>query len=295
MVEFTFDLIDQLKSTPGVFSKDSGINGNELGDVVFILVLDGKSEPNPNWTFAEKMLDGLVQFVQPAPSVTHVEILFPPSEQHGEMHFATYIGAKAGFGSSFNNQRSFYLGDNSGQWRAIPIFAKHASTRLRAECEKHKNTEYSLGRYIFAIPPFRSFSFLLPDAIGSPSHCANIAAKCLKRALPELKIEHSCNWYGPSTISLELSSEMHTSYTREKLESITRVRSIGEDEDITRAVSTLMHSTDNELKALEPHLARDAITALSLRAVGEGLDEIGKRICQRQLATALLRYSCNYR
>ena len=269
--------------------------GDGLADVVFLLLLDGKSEPNPNWTFAEKVLDGLVQFAQPSPAVTHVELLFPPSSKDKEMHFASYIGAKAGFGSSFHNQRSFYLGENSGQWRAVPITAKKAALRLRTECEKHKDTQYSMLRYVFAVPPLRAIASLLPESVGSPGHCANISAKCLKNALPELGIEHSSNWYAPTTLSLELSSDRHTSRTREALEAITHVRSIGEDENIARAVSMLMHNTDEELKALEPHLVRDAIAALSLRAVGGGLDDVGRRICQRQLATALLRYSCNCR
>ena len=148
-------------------------------------------------------------------------------------------------------------------------------------------------RYAFAVPPLRAIASLLPESVGSPGHCANISAKCLKNALPELGIEHSSNWYGPSTLSLELSSDKHTTATREALEALTHIRSIGEDEDLARAVSTMLHNTDEELKALEPHLVRDAIAALSLRAVGDVLDDIGKRICQRQLATALLRYSCN--
>ena len=298
MVGFTLDFSGQINDArTHKTAHDSeaffDLVGDGLADVVFLLLLDGSPEPNPNWTFAEKVLDGIVQLAQPAPAVTHVELLFPPSSKHREMHFASYIGAKAGFGSSFHNQRSFYMGANAGQWRAVPITAKQASPRLRKECEKHRNTEYSLIRYIFAVPPLRAISSVLPESTGSPGHCANISAKCLRNALPELQIEHSSSWYGPTTLSLELSSDKHTAATREALEEITSIRSIGEDEKIARAVSTLMHNTDEELKALEPHLVRDAISALALRAVGDGLDDVGRRICQRQLATALLRYSCN--
>ena len=305
MVGFTLDFSsDQFRhrKTDDSEGGDGGYGGNPnaffdlvgdgLADVVFLLLLDGKPEANPNWTFAEEVLDGLVQFAQPSPAVTHVELLFPPSSKHKEMHFASYIGAKAGFGSSFRNQHSFYLGDNSGQWRAVPLTAKQAALRLRTECEKHKHTQYSLMRYTFAVPPLRAIASLLPESVGSPGHCANISARCLKNAIPEIGIEHSSNWYGPTTLALELSSDKHTTATREALETITHIRSIGEDEDLARAVSTILHNTDEELKALEPHLIRDSIAALSLRAVGDGLDDVGRRICQRQLATALLRYSC---
>lgn len=287
---FKFDLTNA--NTP--HDSESLERFSVLNDVVFVLLLDGNLEGHPNWTFGQRLLDSVVQFAQPAPSVTHVELVFPPSEIQ-EMHFATYIGSKAGFGSSFCNQRSFYLGENASHWRAIPIFAKNASVRLRSECEKHKDTKYSLMRYIFAVPPFRAIASLLPESEGSPAHCANLSAKCLKNALPELGIEHSSNWYSPTTLSLELSSEMHTIQTRKAIEAMRNVRSVHEEEEITRAVCTLVHSADEELKKLkefEPQLVKDAIALLALRAVGDGLDEVGRRICQRQLATALLRYSC---
>lgn len=263
-----------------------------LNDVIFLLLLDGPAHPNPHWSWGERLIDDVIQIAQPAPPVTHIELLFPPSSEHKDMHFSTYIGAQAGFGKSFPNQRTFYMGDNAAQWRAVPLCAKDATMRVRAECEKHVDTKYSLMRYVFAIPPLRAISSLLPESTGSAAHCANLTARCLRNALPELGVQHNSNWYGPTTLALELVSEARERETRSAIEASTPVRSVGEDEEVARAVSTLLHDTDEKLKALPLQLVRHAITALSLRAVGEDLDDVAKRITQKQLATALLRYSC---
>jgi hypothetical protein len=292
---------EQLEHTRGdSVGKDTTVNsgaifdflGESLGNLAFVLALDGAPHPNPEWTWPERALDAIVQAAQPAPAVTHVEILFPPSNKDADMHFSTYIGRTAGFGESFSNQRSFYMGSNSGNWRAIPSAADNASSRLRSECQKHVGTQYSVARYMCAVPPFRALASLVPDNPGNPAHCANLTARCIRSALPELRVEHSGSWYGPTTLTLELSSDAHAAEVRKAIDSTSHHMSLGEEEAVDRAVYTLLHGSNGEILRLEPHVVGDSFLKLARRTVEGGMDDVAKKITHKQLATALLRYSC---
>ena len=64
-----------------------------------------------------------------------------------------------------------------------------------------------------------------------------------------------------------------------------------EDEDETRAMHTLLHDSDVLIQALSEESCILALHRLTMRSLEQGLDDVAKRISQKQLATALLRYS----
>jgi len=266
--------------------------GPALCSVAYVLALEGAATPDPQWTFWETALDAVVQGAQPPPSITHIELCLAPNARHDEMHFATYIGKKSGWGSSFGGQRSFYLGYNSSSWRAVPLVTRNASTRLRHECANHVGTPYSLAKYMFALPPFRALAFLFSDSAQAPAHCANLSARCINTAVPELKLSHSSNWYGPSTLFLELDSESRRAAFHADLSARDcRVRSIVDAESEARAIDCLLRGSDDAILALAPDACFSAIHRLTIRSLNAGLDDVAKRIVQKQLATTLIRYS----
>ena len=267
-------------------------SGNELRTVAYVMVLEGSAIPNPTWSVWQSALDGVVQTMQPAPAMTHVELCLAPNSRRDDMHFATYLGSKAGWGSSFGGQRQFYLGHNAPNWRAVPIVCTDASARLRIECAKHVGTPYSLLRYMCALPPMRALAGLLPETAKTPAHCANLTARCLKAALPELKIQHSSNWFGPSTLFLELDSEPRRAAFHESLcGAEPSVRALADDEGETRATHELLNGSDDDIRSLDENKCILALRRLTIRALEPGLDEVARRIVQKQLATGLLRYS----
>ena len=141
---------------------------SDLKNVSYVLALEGSPEPNPKLTFFERLLDDVVQTMQPSPAITHIELCMSPNASHGDMHFATYFGSRAAWGRDVGGQREFYLGDNASKWRAVPIVCHDASHRLRSECEHHVNTPYSLAKYICALPPVRALAGFIPDQPTAP-------------------------------------------------------------------------------------------------------------------------------
>lgn len=266
--------------------------GNELRSVAYVLALEGASTPDPKWGFLERALDGVVQTMQPAPSMTHIELCMSPNTRRDDMHFATYLGAKAGWGASFGGQREFYLGHNASSWRAVPVVCRDASARLRTECSKHVGTPYSIAKYIFALPPVRALAGLLSDVPQTPAHCAILAARCLKTSLSEIGLNHASSWFGPSTLFLELDSETkRAAFHEQLLRSDPTVRAISEDEGETRAMHQLLNGSDDDIRALAEEACVLALHRITVRSLEPGLDEVARRIVQKQLATALLRYS----
>lgn len=264
----------------------------ELQSVTYVLALEGGPTPDPKWDFWERALDEVVQTMQPAPSITHIELCMAPNARHDDMHFATYLGAKANWGASFGGQRDFYLGHNASNWRAIPIVCRDASARLRVECAKHVGTEYSIAKYICAIPPLRALAGLLSDVPQTPAHCAILTARCLKAALPEVGLSHPSSWFGPSTLFLDLDSDAKRATFHQRLvDADPHVRAIAEDESETRAMHTLLHGSDDEILPMDEEACALAIHRLTVRSLEPGLDDVAKRIVQKQLAMALLRYS----
>lgn len=260
--------------------------------LVFVLALEGRSVPDPTWSVWQRALDSLVQMAQPAPSITHVELIVPPQPDGKQnMHFSTYVFETAQWWDSHANNRSFYLGSNAPHWRAVPLSCKSAASRVRQECGKHVGTAYSLSRYVCAVPPVRALASLLPDAPLSPAHCGTLTARVLKRALGEVAPVHASGWYGPSSLFLEMSDGEKREATSHFLTGSAGMQSIVEKEEEAAALSGLLNGSDDRVRSLADEACRSAIRSLSTRACSDGLDEAGRRIVQKQLATALLRYS----
>lgn len=256
--------------------------------LVFVLGLEGRDAPDPSWGIWQTLLDAVVQSAQPRPSMTHVELVIPAAKTKESMHFATYIAEKAGW---FQNNRSFYLGENAGLWRAVPVSCANAAQRVRAECKKHVGTEYSISRYLWAVPPLRAFSSILPDRPMSYAHCGTLTARVLKRALSEMAPEHPSGWYGPSTLFIELSSDEVQNKTHAFLKGTESMKSLTETEEETLALNTLLNGSDDEVQTLSDASCCSAIRLLAERSSDTNLDETARRIVQKQLATSLLRYS----
>ena len=113
---------------------------NRLASVAFLLFLElptaeeSSSVASNSQPLFQRLLDLVVAGAQPSPSLLHVELVIPPSSPSEEAHFATYLGAKAGWGSSFGDiesNKQFYLHTNAGRWRAVPVCATDAARRLR--------------------------------------------------------------------------------------------------------------------------------------------------------------------
>ena len=267
--------------------------------VAYVLSLEG-DEPNTKWSWYETMLDAVVQSAQPAPAMTHTEILLPPeSGDDHEMHFALYLGKQAHWGSTFGGGTKFYLDPqgNGKSWRAVPIVGQDAVRRLRAECSKHSGTPYGpmhrLFNYPFSVPPGRSMAWMLDDSVGSPAHCASLTARCLRRALPEMGLSHPSAWYGPSTLYLELARESRmTSYKQYMTEDAT-VKATVELETAAKSADTLLRGSDDAVVALgheECQCGIDLLTSKTIDAIVDG-DVTAERLTQKNLARALLRWS----
>lgn len=267
--------------------------------VAYLLSLEG-DEPQLKWTWYEKVLDALVQSAQPAPAMTHTELVLPPeSGDDDEMHFAIYLGKQAHWGSVFGGGKKFYLDPqgNAKSWRAVPIVGQDAVRRLRAECSKHSGTSYGpmhrLFNYPFSMPPGRSLAWLLDDTTGSPAHCASLTARCLRRALPELGLSRPSAWYGPSTLYLELARESRMRSYKQYLTEAATVKATVEVERAAKSADTLLRGSDDAVVALSHDECQCGVDLLTSKVVDASIDNdpTAERLMQKNLARALLRWS----
>jgi hypothetical protein len=266
--------------------------------VAYLLSLEG-DEPHAKWTWWETALDTLVQSAQPAPAMTHTELLLPPVTAYDDMHFAIYLGKQAHWGSAFGGGRKFYLDPqgNAKSWRAVPVVGQDAVDRLRAECAKHTGTSYGpmhrLFNYPFSMPPGRSLAWLLDDTAGSPAHCASLTARCLRRALPELGLSRPSAWYGPSTLYLELARESRMASYKQYLTEAETVKATVEVERAAKSADTLLRGSDDGVVALSHDECQCGVNLLTSKVVDAAIDgdPTAERLMQKNLARALLRWS----
>lgn len=267
-------------------------------EIVYVLALEGDS-PDPNWKWWERWLDTIVQTMQPAPALTHIELIIPPTNDSDEVHFATYLGKSANWGSGFGDSLNFYLNPsgNGRSWRAIPVMAHGATSRLRKECAEHVGTPYGNARrlfnYPFSVPPLRSLAWALADEPRADAHCATLTARCLKRALPELYIPEASAWYGPSTLFLELARKARMVSYRERVNEMATVKSLPETEEASRVAETLLRGSDDNVRALSAAECQAGIDMLCSKSLNASVasDVTVERLAQKQLAVALLRSS----
>ena len=267
--------------------------GVKLKDTVYILALQADDSENPEWGVWDRVLDGLVKMFQPSPVMTHVELMLPPSEATPAtlrgVHFAAYKRQLAGWGEALQDKHSFYMLENYARWRAMPIVAQDAGEKVAAECERHVDTPYSLARYLASVPPGRAFAWALSDAPRAPGHCATVAARVLRSALPELELAHPAAWYGPATLFHELSGRTRAASNEQGMPP-----AIEGDDGVEKEVGELLLlGSEDAVKGLS-HVqcaqAVERLTALALRARAGG-KESEQKAAEEQLARALLRWT----
>ncbi len=278
----------------------SGGDASLLSRCGWGLFLEGNA-PHHEWRWYERWLDTAVQLGQPAPAMTHVEFLVPPSNPEDDMHFATYLGREAQWGRARTGNKQFYLdpNGNANSWRAVPIFGQDAARRLRAECdeaERAKTPYGSAGRlfnYPFSVPPGRMVAWMLDDEVGSPAHCASLSARCLRRALPELQLPRPSAWYGPSTLYLELARASRVAAYKRSLDAAATVKATVEQERAVAGAEVLLRGSDDHVAALGDEECQMGIHLLTVRTVEASVDgdPDEERRAQQQLARALLRWS----
>lgn len=255
--------------------------------------------PKPGVQFWERSIDVAINRAQPCPTMSHVELFVPPKREDHDVHFATYIGKRAGWGSRFDETYDYYLdpSNNGPTWRAVPVMARGAVSRVRNECEKHIDTPYGspymLFNYPFSCPPFRSLAWVLEDKALCNAHCATLTTRCLRRAIPELNIPHSSAWYGPSTLFLELTKKERMVSYRDHLSNTHSRTSFEKDEKSGLRSTTLLLGSDQDVCEMTPTECKDGIDLLCRRCVVASADgdSTMERLLQKNLARALLRYS----
>lgn len=273
-----------------LLQRHADVEGNGELDVVFVLFAEPRESADRRWSTSDRCIDWLVRNLQPSPALAHCEILLPAREAETHVQFATYIGKTASWQVDRDDNKSFYLG--SGQsWRALPVFGRDAAARVRGEAELEVGTEYSLLRYATAARPFRWLSSFVSNARRAPAHCATMTARILRNAL---RAETPCaqlpSWYGPTSLFCELGRTAQR-YGR-AFGALGRAPMASEE---AAAVSTLLRAplTTEMVETLGDERCEAAVRALTLKvcAALDGDDDVGARIAQKQLATALLRWT----
>ncbi len=270
-------------------------------DCVALMVMKADAT-SKDATWGETLVDTTVQFGQPYPAVTHVELWIGdrPAESGEDNHFSTYLGAKKGalWTSGLTDSKKFY---SSAAWSAIPIFAADAERRTRSECNLHCGTPYPpaamLWQYPMSIWPLRGFSGFMDDRINAPAHCAALSARILRSALPEIALPQPSHWYGPSSLYLELSMPERMERALAAQRPVVRSQAEEEEDDLLADILTL-HS-DDEVIEMRASDARQALHALSIKVLDAGTRQEGGReqdqdkfrAAQERFARGLTRYT----
>ena len=275
---------------------------DSLSPMVVLMVMKADATSN-NATWGEAFIDRTVQFGQPYPAATHVELWVgdQPGDKLEDNHFSTYLGASDGasWTSGMSDSKQFY---SSSAWSAVPIFSAGAERRMRAECNLHCGTPYPsaalLWQYPWSIWPLRAFSGFVDDRISTPAHCAALSARILRAALPEIALPRPSHWYGPSSLYLELSSPDRM----ERALAVQRpvVRSQPEEEHDEELADALTLNSDDDVAAMSAMDARQAVHALAVQVLRTGSrphghhtipDQDAFRAAQERLARGVTRYT----
>lgn len=260
-------------------------------DSAYLLFLEPPSEDvEAQQSLSQRVLDYAIRAFQGHPKLMHVELLLPPSptEQH-LLHFATYIGSKSGWQLGHANNVDYYLrGENAGRWRAVPCFGVDAVARIRQECEMERGVAYSLARYASSVYPFRALSSLLPAERRTAAHCATLTARILKNALGDASpVNENANWYAPSTLYHAVASHAAAVSAAWPVDAL--------DDKVSQSIERLLRSPETPATVAEvgDEACAQSVRALTLRVCSElqGGDPVSNALVQRQLATALLRWT----
>jgi hypothetical protein len=269
-----------------ILKQHEAYNDDGPGDVVFAMFLE-PHEPAIGTT--QTVVDLAITFgvnnLQPGPVMSHVELVVPGKMGKGEpVNFATYFGQTSNWQRDRENNYAYYLSSNANKWRAVPVFGKQVAKHVRETCNNSTGIKYSMLRYFTATWPFRAFAAMVADKPKSPAHCATLTARILRSALGEC-LHHTSAWYGPSTLYRELSNNLR----KQKISPETTLMT----EETTDTVNTILRSRDEDVEIIDEVKFLDAIRALTLKAAAAEAfgDSTSRKLTQRRLATALLRWS----
>tara|TARA_B100001094_G_scaffold25343_1_gene21187 strand:- start:5210 stop:6082 length:873 start_codon:yes stop_codon:yes gene_type:complete len=263
-------------------SAESSKDGDE--DVVYALFLEPHTVPEQS-SIASKAIHYAINNFQPDPVMAHVELVIPCVPGADEpVNFATYIGENSKWQTNTNTNMKYYL-TSGNKWRAVPVFGAKASTTARKMCSQSVGVKYSLMRYLTASWPLRYFSKLVPNKKRSPAHCATLTSRILKESIPNV-LRHASAWYGPATLYGELLEKLRQ---RNILPESTLMSA-----STSESVDCILRKRDEDVMAmLDDKACLNAIRALTLKVASAETygDSLSQKISQRQLATALLRWS----
>lgn len=278
--------IEKLIKAKQMQSADDG-----SGDVVFALFLEAHP-PDPH-AKASSVLDSCINFVvnnlQPSPVMVHVELVVPccPGSEL-PVNFATYIGDHAKWRTNKVSNESYYLLNNANRWRAVPIFSKNAAQTVRQLCNESEGCAYSLFRYFTAAWGVRYLASLVPDSLRCPAHCATLTARVLSKAEVS-HLKHPSAYYGPAALYGALCDDLRRRPVASLDSRLT--------EDSLLAVDKILRDADSDLATFTDEQAMAAFRVLTLKAAtAEAFsDTAAQTLTQKQLATALLRWSVHGR
>ncbi len=267
-------------------------SASEGADVVYALFVEPREDVPQSWSQTDRCVDWAVRTFQPNPTMTHVEQLVPPvpADEADRTQFATYNGRIAGWQSDRVDGFHFYLNYKANLWRAVPVFAPNAATAVRAECDLEQGVPYSMSTYLTGVGPFRWLARFLPDKRRTPAHCATLTVRVLKNALGKKHAPtRPSPSYGPAILYQELCA--HAAHHTQSTGIVFR----GMGDETTARVERLLRApmTAETVQGLGDEGCLDAVRALTLRACAdltEG-DATSQRLSQKQLATALLRWT----
>ena len=266
-------------------------------ELVFLLALEGNENSDPRIGMVERTVNTLVKTFQPNPVFMHTELFIPTEQKGGEVHFSTYLGKHAAWGSEYGNDAAFYMGHNESHWRALPVMGKDALKMTRRSCTEEADvpTPYSLSGYVFSVRPLRAFAQWRDNTVGSPAHCASLCARVLSRAIPAIQLPCSDAWYGPSTLFIELSKQKRMADYHEHItETTPSVISIPEQNEWQQARETLLSGDNEAVRMLSTNACKEAVTHqahLVIKERATTTDEARIRVLEKGIARMLIRWS----
>ena len=275
-----------LESSAGSSTDDEG-----QCDVVYALFLEPKERREKRFSSWESALETAIEMLQPSPALLHCEILIPPipREEGQRTSFSTYVGRKSGWQTDKIDGCSYYLLENIGRWRAVPVFKNKAAARLRSECDNELGVDYSMTRYITALAPFRWTSSFLSNARRSPAHCATLTARVLSNSAVHTLAKPSAS-YGPSTLYKELVAAATSKASSVGAAGWDGVP-LGVEDNLDQLLRGVM--SQETVENVGDQGCNEVVHALTMRACHALLegDASMERLTQQQLATALLRWT----
>lgn len=266
-----------------------------IEDVAFALFLEPPQETSPYSTMSERVVDALIQAFSQKPTMVHCELIMPPFRpSQRKVHFATYLGAQAGYQNETDvvSGVDFYLIKHGRRWRAVPIFGRDVNEKMRATCDANVGSPYSILMYPTSSHYFRSLSWVWKDKDRHKGHCATITARVVRNSETDCRLAHQPPWYSPSS----LYGEMHDALGKGMDEaSISSLHSDVNEQECNADIETILRGPLAAKSFFELGHERcvTAIRELAYRSVTLARDDATfdvRRESERELADALLKW-----